>query len=305
MTTHPLVTKLAERAPDIAALAVAALLAGKLALVLWQVLPGSHRRPPGTPPGAVLTQGPALDVPALLGAHLFGAPPAGSGPIQATSAPLVLTGTLAGPDPNRGWAIIGETAQAARLYSAGATMPSGVRLAEVYTDHVLIDRNGARELLALPRKMGPGTGLMPVPPAEAPIAENVQKLIAQEPGLVGQVLRPQPVFANNQLRGFRLYPGTDRNKFTRLGLQPGDLVTQVNNVPIADPQHGMDILRTLGSATQATVTIERNGATQQIVIDSAKLSAVGGDAPSTGTPATATGTATAPPGTPPPAPDTE
>ena len=166
-----------------------------------------------------------------------------------------------------------------RLYAAGATLPVGVRLLEVYPEHVIIDRNGSRESLSLPRSLlAGGAPAVPLPAAEPPIADNVQRLIAQEPALIGQVLRPQPVFANGQLRGFRLYPGTDRGKFARLGLQPGDMVTQVNNVPISDPQHGMDILRTLGSASAATVTVERAGATQQITIDSAKLNAVTGPA---------------------------
>lgn len=279
MTLPPALERLTARAPDLVAALLTALLAGQLALLFWAVV---GQRPAATG-GARVAVAPApatgLDSQGLLQAHLFGSAPAAAGPIQATSAPLVLTGTLAGVDPARGFAIIGENAASARLYAAGATLPVGVRLIEVYPEHVIIDRNGSRESLSLPRSLLAGAAPAPAARgAEPPIADNVQKLIAQEPALIGQVLRPQPVFANGQLRGFRLYPGTDRGKFMRLGLQPGDLVTQVNNVPIGDPQHGMDILRTLGSSPTATVTVERGGATQQITIDSAKLNAATGPA---------------------------
>lgn len=275
MSRFAALAPLLGRAPDLVATLSVVLIGAKLALLVTDL--AAPRRKPGALAAPVpLPATAAADTQTLLGAHLFGAAPVGNGPVQATSVPLVLAGTLAGADPARGFAIIGETAAAARLYAAGATLPVGVRLLEVYPEHVILDRNGVRESLSLPRQMLAGNGApRPVSavPVEPPIAENVQRLIAQEPALIGQVLRPQPIFANGQLRGYRLYPGTDRTRFAHLGLQPGDLITQVNNVPISDPQHGMDILKTLGTASSATVTIERNGASQQLTIDSAKLNA--------------------------------
>jgi general secretion pathway protein C len=201
----------------------------------------------------------------------------------------VLVGTLAAADPEKGLAILGESAQAARVYAVGASLPGGVRLHSVYADRVVIDRGGALETLPLPRQIAAGTNVQnaaPPPPAGQPaIGESVQRLIAQGPEVVGEMLRPMPDFANGQLRGFRLYPGRDRQKFARLGLQPGDLVTQVNGVPISDPQRGMEILRGLGNAGQATVTIERGGTTQQVTVNAsqvANLNEPGTEAPPPG-----------------------
>ncbi len=302
---------LQNRAPDLLAVTAAALLAGKLAFAASHWLAGAaHHAPAGTLTPLSI---PRLDSQSLLSAHLFGTAPVAQGPVQVSSAPLVLTGTMATPDPKHGWAIIGENALSAHLFAAGTTMPSGIRLLEVYSTQVFIERNGTREVLELPHTAIKGSNL-PLGNANlastAPIAESV-KMMAQDSALIGQVMRPQPVFANGQLHGIRLYPGTDRNKFSQLGLQPGDLVTAVNNVPISDAQHGVDILRNLGSAPQATITVERGGATQQITIDSAKLNSVAGSAaadPSNAGPnsATTTGPASvAPtaPGSPPPTPD--
>jgi general secretion pathway protein C len=286
---------LASHGPDVAAVILAALLATELAILVWQFLPGvRHRAPaPAALPGA-LPAASALDIETLINAHIFQVAPAAQGPVAVSQAPLVLTGTLAGPDPAQGWAIIGENPAQAHLYATGALLPGGIRLNSVYPDHVLLDRAGQLESLALPQRSGGSAA-----PARAgargsaPLSESVSRLIAQDPGIVGQVLRPQPVFANGALRGFRLYPGTDRAKFQRLGLEAGDLVTHVNGVPLADAQHGMEILKNLGGAQSAEVTIERGGQAQTLTVDTQKLAALEPEAAPGAAPAAA------PPATPP------
>jgi general secretion pathway protein C len=54
---------------------------------------------------------------------------------------------------------------------------------------------------------------------------------------------------------------------------PGDLVTAVNGTPLDDPARGMEILQTMNSATDVTVTIERNGQSTQISINNAQVAA--------------------------------
>jgi len=193
----------------------------------------------------------------------------------------VLAGTLAVRDPRAGLAIIGETAQAGHVYAVGSTLPGGVRLHEVYTDRVVLDRGGALETLPLPRTVAASgrPGRATAGGAEPPIGDAVQKLIAGGPEVVGDVLRPMPSYANGKLMGFRVYAGRDRRKFAKLGLQPGDVVTQVNGVPLGDPQHGLDALRSLGNQASATVTVERAGTATQLTIDASQLNGMGENVP--------------------------
>jgi general secretion pathway protein C len=276
--------------PDIASVVLAALLATELALLAWQFLPGvRHRTAAPAPVAAIANSGRSFDLDAVIGAHLFGTSATAEGPVAVSHAPLILTGTLAGTDPSQGWAILGETPAQARLFATGALVPGGVRLHAVYPDHVVLDRGGQLESLALPQHSAGGGGgrvsTVARPPASQPLSESVSRLIAQDPGIVGQVLRPQPVFANGQLRGFRLYPGADRSKFAKLGLEAGDLVTHVNGVPLADAQHGMEILKNLGGALSAEVTIERGGQMQTLTVDTQKIAALNpSDAPGTAAP---------------------
>lgn len=265
-----------NRGPQAATVVAAALAALQLALLAWHFVPTRARH---LPPAAPLAPaGPDLN--ALTAAHLFGASNAAA--TDAAEAPrtavaLVLTGTLAVRDPGQGLAIIGETAQNARVYAVGAGLPGGVRLHEVYPDRVVLDRDGSLETLPLPRELAglaPAAAPRPARRGEPALAENVQRLVAQGPELIGEVLRPMPAYANGQLRGFTVYPGKDRGKFGRLGLHAGDLVTQINGVPLSDPQRGMEILRTLGSNGASQVTVERAGATVNVSVDAAQIDAL-------------------------------
>jgi general secretion pathway protein C len=228
----------------------------------------------------------AVDVQRIVNAHLFGVPSAEPERQQdIESAPqtqmnLVLAGTLAEEDPQRGIAIIGESSTSAKVYSVGDTIRSGTRLHAVYTDRVILDRGGRLETLMLPRPSLSGAAGSNAPPPRrqvaaasrgegggpANLADNLRRIAETNPGALAEVVRPQPVFANGVQRGYRVYPGRNRQQFAKLGLQPGDLVTSINGTPLDDPARGMEIFNSLGSSDQVEVTVERNGETQQLTL---------------------------------------
>jgi general secretion pathway protein C len=219
----------------------------------------------------------AFDLAAVTNAHLFGAAPApkqdGANAPQ-TTIPLVLTGTIAGNDPQNGLAILGQTAQTAKVYAVGDNVPGGAKLHSVYSDRVVIDRDGQLESLALPRQLN--TGNAP-PPSSAALQgdnssiERMRRMITEQPGLLADVMRPQPVMDHGRMNGFRVYPGRDRMAFMRLGLRPGDQVTAINGTPLDDRDRGEQILHTLGSSSEAHVTVIRNGQQQDLVLNIAQV----------------------------------
>jgi len=73
------------------------------------------------------------------------------------------------------------------------------------------------------------------------------------------------------MNGFRVYPGRDRMAFMRLGLRPGDQVTAINGTPLDDRDRGEQILHTLGSSSEAHVTVIRNGQQQDLVLNIAQV----------------------------------
>jgi general secretion pathway protein C len=115
----------------------------------------------------------------------------------------------------------------------------------------------------------------------------MRQLIATEPNAISEIIRPQPVFAQGKQRGFRVYPGRNRQAFTRLGLRPGDLVTAINGTPLDDPSRSQEVFNTLGSSSEAHVTVLRNGRQQDLTLQMSQIaqeaeSLVGGGQQSAG-----------------------
>src|SRR5262245_49488683 len=222
----------------------------------------------------------SFDVGSIVDAHLFGVASA-PGDVDPSDAPatqmsLVLVGTIARTDPAEGVAIIGDSAQNAKVYTVGKTITGGTKLHSVYADRVILDRGGKLEALLLPKQFQ-GSGILPRTASAAPpspmLGDQIRQLAQRNPTAITEIMRPQPVFANGQQRGYRIYPGRNRQQFARLGLMPGDLVTAINGAALDDPARGMEILQSMNSATDVTVTIERNGQTSQISINNAQVAA--------------------------------
>jgi len=270
---------LLARAPQVVTFILALALAAQLALVVVGL--GSRGRQTA-PQAVVLPAVPPLDIGGLVNAHLFGDAVAQNTNGDAANAPpssmpLVLAGLLATADPKEGMAIIGESAANAKVVAVGQQVPGGAQLHSVYNDRAIIDRSGALESVFLPRNAS-GAGMAPPPPVAAAsgneaMVERMRKLVSDDPGVIGQVLRPQPVFAGGKMRGFRVYPGANRQAFARLGLRAGDLVTAINGTPLDDKDRAQEIFGTLNSSTDARVTVTRNGRQQELVLNVAQISA--------------------------------
>src|SRR6204780_2509829 len=264
---------LLSEGPRIATVVLAVAIAVQAALIVTD-LAGAGRPPAGAAASPVRSH--SLDLAAITNAHLFGAAPAakqdGANAPQ-TNIPLVLTGTIAGNDPQNGLAILGQTAQTAKVYAVGDNVPGGAKLHSVYSDRVVIDRDGQLESLALPHQI---SSTAPPPSAAAfsgenPSLERMRRMISEQPGLLADVMRPQPVMDHGKMNGFRVYPGRNRQAFMRLGLRPGDQVTAINGTPLDDRDRGEQILHTLGSSSEARVTVIRGGQQQDLSLNIAQV----------------------------------
>ena len=229
------------------------------------------------PPATAVRKG--IDVQAIATAHLFGeaqaeqTAPEDAPPSQAN---LVLAGVFAANDPTKGLAMIGESPQATKVYAVGSMVRPGTRLHSVYLDRVILDRNGQLETLAMPRPNTAGiitraAAVTPPRPGGGQFADNLRRIAETNPTAFAEIVRPQPVFANGVQRGYRVYPGRNRQQFAKLGLQPGDLVLSINGTPLDDPQRGMEIFNTIGTSDRVSVTVERNGQSQELTLNTAQI----------------------------------
>lgn len=279
--------------PPLVSLLLVALIASMLASVTLALLPRPDAQAPPPARNAQPAQAAtaSVNVQDIVQRHLFGiAPVKKAEPVPGdfdpdevpeTRLPMTLVGTLASDNSERSLAII-ESGNDAKVYAIGDTIQSRVTLDAVRAKEVFIINNGKRETLALPReeegsgtsKRRPSRTASRAPTRRAPTKPRALSASSGAKTLT-DLIRPQPVFSNGKQRGYRIYPGRQRDQFAALGLKAGDLVTEINGTPLDDPSRGKDIFSSLASASQVSVTIERNGSPTSLVLDTSQLNLSG------------------------------
>ena len=133
-----------KNAASLATLAALALLGAVLAYWTWAWL-----APPPAPRAPA-----ALDTAsrALYSGGLFGRPKDSSGAATVASGALRLLGIVAASEGRRGHAVLRLEAKKTVAVPEGEDVEPGLRLAEVHVDHIILERNGARETLTWPEK---------------------------------------------------------------------------------------------------------------------------------------------------------
>ena len=95
--------------------------------------------------------------------------------------------------------------------------------------------------------------------------------MAQNASKLADVIRPTPYFVSGQMQGYRVYPGRDRKQFAALGLRPGDLIKDIDGAALTNPQEATQIFQNLGNSEQVSVTVERNGQPEVLVLKTSDL----------------------------------
>jgi len=274
--------------PPVVAVVLVLAIAYRLAELTWLVVPGDS---PTAPPPAVATtrstQGPApssrLD--SLADWHPFGeASQAAPETVveEVVDAPettlsLVLNGVWARPQPEDGTASISSGRGEQKFYHTGAAIDggNGATLYAVYENRVLINRSGRLETLRFPQPQELAGAAPPMgrvaPPTPQNTGGSLREVLSANASRITDVIRASPHLEGGQMVGYRITPGRDRDAFAALGLEPGDVLTDVNGTVLNDMATSLQVFESLGEASMATVTVLREGTPQVIVIDMTQL----------------------------------
>jgi general secretion pathway protein C len=253
--------------PRWTAMLVAALLALDGASIARDLLSFTTVPKPSSIPDVAPPPRAAVDPLRVVNAHLFGtdqvAPrPGDAATARDTQLDLVLSGIIATRNPDLGFAILGPKGQPAHLYQVGATLAeaAGTRLYRIFTDRVVLDRDGQLETLKLPRRplaggneqaaaTGTDAGATDTASnAVAPASDAAQSWFANN-------LFPREARAVGKPAGVSLHP--DGHMREVYDLRPGDLVTSVNGVEISNMDALQDALKTAGKTV--SFTVQRGG----------------------------------------------
>ena len=272
--------------PAWVSLAIVVLISWQLAKIIWLFVPGTDTGesvliPTGQRQGATVDD--RASVQSIASVHIFGEADADDAPVadpllteelpDTNIRSLVLKGTYAAEIQEMSIAIIADGNQDEKVYAIGDPVASGATLHAVYSGKVVLNERGELTNLSLPREFAqtvPST-VRRNQLTRQTNTQSIQTVVAQNVSRLADVIRPTPFFQNGQQQGYRVYPGRDRRKFAALGLRPGDLIKQIDGQSLTDPTQAMQIFQSLGTANQVSVTVERNGTQQTLILRTDQL----------------------------------
>ena len=275
--------------PRWVALILVIAIAWQLAGIIWMLIPGSSAGDPIVAPpgqvGAAANSASRTNVQAIASAHIFGeadaddivavAPAVFDDNLAETRQNLSLKGTIAAIRPDGGLAIIADSRNEEKVYAIRDTVVPGTTLHAVYSDRVVLNEGGSLKALKLPKEFPQGTASARRSTTSVNRASNnrqsIQAVVSQNVARLADVVRPTPYMVAGQMQGYRVYPGRDRKQFAALGLRPGDLIKDIDGAALTDPQQAMQIFQSLGNADQVSVTVERNGQPQSLILRTSQL----------------------------------
>jgi len=266
-------------------------IAWQLAQVIWMLMPGSGAgdqviAPPVQIARSTASAGGSVDVQQIANTHLFGeadpevvvAPPQENiDNLAETRLNLSLKGTVASEDQDSSVAIIADAGNNEKVYMIRDTVTPGATLHAIYADRVVLNRGGALEVLKLPKDFPQSSAQIrrdttSVSRAIAPSDDqSIQNIVTQNATQLADVIRPTPYYVSGQMQGYRVYPGRDRKQFAALGLRPGDLIKDIDGAALTNPQQATEIFQGLGDKEQVSVTVERNGQPEVLVLRTDQL----------------------------------
>ena len=265
----------------------------QIAKIVWMLVPGTAAgdavEVPVSMPVAASSSAEPSDVQAIADRHMFGEANPDAAPPTVTQVVddnlsdtgltnLVLKGTIASEIPEFSVAVIADGTAEQKVYAIGDSVGSGASLHAVYAERVILNENGALTNLRLPVEF-PAAAAAPARRTTSTTRQtrrnenpnSMQNVVTQNLSKLTDVIRPTPYLVNGEQAGYRVYPGRNRQQFSALGLRPGDLIKDIDGQSLTDPTQAMQIFQSLGTSDQVTVTVERNGQPQTIVLKTSQL----------------------------------
>lgn len=203
-----------------------------------------------------------------------------------TSLNLTLNGVLALGD-GEGFAIISDQAKKNKFYQIDSEISSGVTLAAVFSDYVLLNRAGRDEKLRLPRAdraqftsadARPSNNGELIKTANTFAGKNksskaknndvattisaLRKQLTKNPSALKDylVITAANDPESGDFQGYKVNPNKNSSDFFyNMGLTDNDVVVAVNNINLRDPNNAGKAIKQLSTAKQLEMTVLRNG----------------------------------------------
>ncbi len=197
---------------------------------------------------------------------------------QRATLNLALVGVYSAQPADRAIAIVSANGKPEEVFRVGETIIDRATLLEVLPNEIVVDNRGRREIYKLPEKVastGRSAGLENLPgasvqqnpqnanngaPIELPDSPRaIRDTLAQNPAMLNKLVSAVPYRENGRILGYRLTPKQGGGLLEQNGILPGDVVTRVNGIALANQKNGIRALRKLVKANSVDLSILRDG----------------------------------------------
>lgn len=201
-----------------------------------------------------------------------------------TRLKLALVGVYSAQPADQAIAIISANGKPEEVFRVGETVTGQAILKEVHSNQVVIDNNGRQEIVKLPEKVATSSvrnvGMENLPrgnatssiggnnaPIELPESPKaIRDTLVKNPAMLNKLVSAVPYRENGRILGYRLTPKQNGAILEMNGILPGDVVTRVNGIALANQKNGIRALRKLVKASTVDLTILRDGVEMPISI---------------------------------------
>ncbi|WP_043527766.1 hypothetical protein [Litchfieldella xinjiangensis] len=213
--------------------------------------------------------------------------PAQGSALPLTRLPLTIIGVARGMPLSRSVLIL-DTPQGQQVVTLGERIDDQVRLVDITLAGLTLDNRGRQEGLPWPQARSPQSAPTlavesppastpasspPVDPADAtpqPVAwpdeafiarfgEGYSQALFNDPTPLLRYFQAAPVLENQQLKGYRLRPGSDASLFEALPLESGDVLTAIEGHAIRESDALALLQERLSQARALHVQLQRDG----------------------------------------------
>jgi general secretion pathway protein C len=192
-----------------------------------------------------------------------------------TSLALILKGVIVASPMSRALVVITEKRKGSteQLYAIGDKVPGNAIVSEIFADRVILRRGGVLETLFIQDKHAPSggrksgrsqTGIAGAISSKGDgihwqmDSSYLNRRLADIPSLAREV-GVEIYKENNVQKGYRLVSARGSKLLRDMGLQPGDILREVNGVPLNSIHDGLSAYQKLRSVKEVRVVISRNG----------------------------------------------
>jgi general secretion pathway protein C len=203
-------------------------------------------------------------------------------PCQACTLNIELVGTIYLGSREKSLATVKEKGLSdADVYRVGDVIigSDDAIIAAVERNELIINNKGIKECLSLKsdleKQIETGEAISGMPAGAGGGGDQLPPVLVDGPyveselgagfGKIINAARLVPNLADSQMNGFKIFAIDPSSLFSKVGLQNGDIITQVNDVSLKNPDQGFALYEAFRNEREVRISVLRNGTTPQMI----------------------------------------